>query len=87
MHVKSFIREAIDLPEKDLEEFAEWAWGPHFRDIASEMFMAVWDDSHNNELVFQPVGNTSENLKIMVELWKKKYRHGVGCEDTRSLYQ
>lgn len=70
MSVKTAFEHYIQS-ENELEAFAEWAFGPYYRELSQEIsFMECWNTLHKELLELKPDGAIEEDAPKMVELWK-----------------
>ena len=57
---------------KELQDFAEWAFGPNYLNFYGSMdFLDSWNDLHSDLLTLNINGSINEDSKIMVNLWKE----------------
>lgn len=68
---KDIISSYVNLPECEKLPFCEWAFGDYCYEVNDPIyFMKKWNMFHGNELKLDEEGNISEDIKLMIELWK-----------------
>lgn len=64
---------SLYIPENELEKFAEWAFGPFYREFDEAMnFMESWNFKHSDKLKLELTGNISVDVPKMVQVWRDR---------------
>jgi hypothetical protein len=57
--------------EKELEEFAQWAFGPYYRELDQTInFMETWNHLHSDLFKLEPDGIIEIDMPMIVQAWK-----------------
>ncbi len=69
--LKSLVEYFID-DGNEVEEFALWAFGKTYKqEVGLINFMKLWNQFHSDIFELNSSGQPKQDMKKMVELWKK----------------
>jgi hypothetical protein len=57
------------LPERHVDIFAEWAFGPDFREIERKNLTKAWNSLHGDKMILIDEGKPLEDIPKMIKLW------------------
>jgi len=68
------IRDIVEdiIPEKEAEKFAEWAFGPDYKNLESKEMCDEWNKIHSDVLILDQSSNPNFDIPVMIYLWRKE---------------
>lgn len=70
-HIRDIIEDHLSI--KEAEEFAKWAWGKGFNQIALRSLESInkFNELHGDKLMLKGNGNPEVDIPKMIELWSR----------------
>lgn len=62
------------IPENEIDDFAEWAFGEGYKDTAGPDLMKKWNSRHSELYEIKPKDQVNPGIQKMAELWEQNKR-------------